>query len=285
DEKADKPATEEKADEYAGWKTYTNNDIGYSLRYPADWTYVETNGSSEITTELVKYVTFSAPNGDSLHFGFQKAGDSTFDIMDRTGIGAGEDYPITEKAGTFLGETITPKAHVWENKVAEYFFDTTGVGCGCNNMFWFGLKTEIDWPDPGKSYASLDLVNKMFASVAWLDSDTSAGSETNLNLAKEAASGYLSARMTRDLEKAKPYMTDAFYAKMNQETFAGVSSPSFGSFSGMEGKYLSNADLYRITAKVHWLLQETESGISTWTLDVVNQNGKLLVNEVTGGYE
>jgi len=283
--KAEEPAKETAPDPYAGWKTYTNNDIGYTLKYPADWTYKETNQISEITQQLVKYVAFISPQKSSLHLGLRKAGDDSFNTTDRTGIGAGEDKPIAEKASTFLGEKITPKAHVWDGKVGEYFFDLTGGACGCDTTLWFGLENDIDWATQAKTWSELDTVGKIFASASWLASDDSAGSETNLNKAKGVVSKYLDARMTRDLENAKPYMTQAFISAMNQEKFAGVSSPSMGKYSDLSAKYLSNADLYQVTATIHWFLQNEESGTSVWTLNVVNESGKFLVNEVNGSYE
>lgn len=38
--------TKRAADPYSGWKTYTNSDLGISLRYPSDWTLGNVNGNN-----------------------------------------------------------------------------------------------------------------------------------------------------------------------------------------------------------------------------------------------
>lgn len=281
-------STSQTADPYAGWKTYTNKEIGYTLRYPADWTLKETDGTSEITEVLVKYISIASPSKDSLHFGLQRDTQQYFNISDRTGIGAGEDIPIAEKAGTLLGDTVTPKAHVWEGKVVEYFYNLTGSKCKCDFASWLGLATEIDWTTQGKTYPALDTVNKIFASVTWITPTINTddpGSAENLNKAQDVAGKYLNARKARDLQQARPYMTKAFADTMTQETFAGVSSPSFGSYTDMNAQYISDAGIYQVFANVHWMLQGVESGVSVWKLDIVRQSGSFLVNGVTGGYE
>ncbi len=277
----------ETTDPYAGWKTYTNKNIGYTLKYPADWSVTETDKISEITEQQVKYITLKSPKKSSLHFGISKAGETSFNITDRTGIGAGDDIPIPEKATTLLEDKITPEGHVWQGKLDEYFYKIDENKCGCNTTIWFSLASEIDWATQGESYAELDTVNLILASVAWTktSSTSNAGSSENIAKAEEAATKYLDARMTRDLNNALPYMTESFAATMNQETFAGVSSPSMGKYTNVNGKYVPESSNYRVTATIHWYLQGEESGTSTWAFDVVNQNSNFLVNKVEGGYE
>jgi len=278
----------QKADLYVGWQTYTNKEIGYTLKYPADWTLKETDGTSEITQQLVKYISIASPGKDSLHFGLQRSTQQYFNITDRTGIGAGEDIPITEKAGTLLGDTVTPKAHVWEGKVVEYFYSLSGSKCKCEFVSWLGLATEIDWTTQGKTYPALDTVNKIFASVTWITPTASTddpNSAANLNKAQDVASKYLNARKNRSYSEARPYMTESLANSMNQESFAGVSSPSFGSYTDMNAQYISDADIYQVFTNVHWMLQGVESGVAVWKLNIVRQSGSFLVNEVSGGYE
>ena len=60
---ADEDATEvNKDDEFASWKNYTNNDVGYKLKYPADWVLKDVNELSEITDKDVKYITVTTPD-------------------------------------------------------------------------------------------------------------------------------------------------------------------------------------------------------------------------------
>jgi len=111
---------EEKVDEYAGWKTYTNTSIGYKLRYPADWFLKEIDTTSEITGSKVKYLTLTTPDKKYfLYFGIKKVSDS-FDITDRTGVGAGSFKDIGTI--TILGTKVTITDLVYQNKVKEKFY-------------------------------------------------------------------------------------------------------------------------------------------------------------------
>lgn len=281
-----KSAEEKTVDEYAGWNTYTNKDVGYTLRYPGDWSLTEVNQKSDLTEQDIKYVGFATPLGSGLHFGLSREEQTWFNISDRTGIGAGEDMPILEKSGTLLSATIVPEAHVWENQTNEYFYKING-NPGFNTAIWLGTKEMLAWPDPARTWPELDTVNKIFASVVWTSSYTQydPASAENLAKAKAVAEKYLDARKTRDIANAYNYMTNEFQKKMTQEEFAGVSSPSFGSYSDVTAEYIPADKEYKVTATIHWMLQGEESNTSTWTLNVVNNAGNFQVDDVTGNYE
>ena len=55
------PEAQTGTDEYVGWKTYTNSEIGYTLKYPADWTMEETDQFSPVREATVKYIAIDTP--------------------------------------------------------------------------------------------------------------------------------------------------------------------------------------------------------------------------------
>lgn len=155
---------------YDTWQTYTNNDVGYQLKYPQGWTIKETNETSELTGGPVKYIVVSNPADKTfLMFGLKKTGD-TFTTSDRTGIGAGEDSPVTDKKTTLLGAEITPDAHIWEGKTQEYFYklntDSLKAACKCEASISYASTDNSSALDIPKS--NLDIVNLILQSVQWL---------------------------------------------------------------------------------------------------------------------
>ncbi len=119
--------------EYAGWKTYTNNDIGYQLKYPADWTVLETDQYSEVVGTTVKYITIkTADEKYFLYFGLKKEGGA-YEISDRTGMGAGE---MIDESGsiTILDIKVTPEDLVWQAKAKEVFYNQPS-GSSTNYQF------------------------------------------------------------------------------------------------------------------------------------------------------
>lgn len=145
-----------KADEYTGcWNTYTNNTVGYALKYPCDWTIKEIALFSETIGKDVKYITITTPDGKYfLHVGVKKPAD-TFEITDRTGIGAGDMQQKPEKALTILGVNVIPKSLIFGGKIKEYFYNQpsgTSDQCGCGFIAGFSYTDKI-------SYDQLDMTN------------------------------------------------------------------------------------------------------------------------------
>ncbi len=115
--KAAKQAAAKAVDPYEGWLTYNNSPAGYSLRYPADWTYVET-ASTE--SGPANFVTFRNPDQKyAVSFGLRPAGS---DLMTsgRTGLGQGESF----QGGTvtILGELIDKTYHVNNGHALVVFY-------------------------------------------------------------------------------------------------------------------------------------------------------------------
>ncbi|MFH1737240.1 MAG: hypothetical protein ABH838_05060 [Actinomycetota bacterium] len=106
-------------DPYEGWLTYTNEDVGYQLRYPPDW-IVEEHSEDDAGIPGAKYITIK--NSDDsffVAFGLRGVGD-TFPISGRTGLGVGES--VEEGAIIVLGENVKIYFHVYEGKAKTTFF-------------------------------------------------------------------------------------------------------------------------------------------------------------------
>jgi len=160
------------ADPYAGWKTYTNTNIGYSLKYPSDWKINEIDQYSDLVGKNVKYITISTPDGKHfLHFGLKKSGTGDFSLSDRTGIGAGEMKEMNNMNANMLGATITPKALEWQNKAKEYFYQQSAEAkakCNCEFDIALSYTDAADFNNfdlNTTDYA--ETVKKILASVSW----------------------------------------------------------------------------------------------------------------------
>jgi hypothetical protein len=141
------------ADEYAGWNTYTNTQVGYELKYPADWTVKETDTFNDLIGNDVKYITITtADKKYFLYWGLKYDGDD-FAISDRTGVGAGD--LIQEGTVTILGTNTAIKKLVYKNKVKEYFYPGTGSQKTTDGKYYFGAAMS---PGSGSGYDSLDML-------------------------------------------------------------------------------------------------------------------------------
>jgi hypothetical protein len=116
------PATLPPAAGYEGWQSYTNQEHGFSFRYPLDWTLVEDlRPDSTSTGHLLWLKPQSNPNF-VLSVGFKRAGEDVG--IKRTGIGSGE----LETRGTtgFLGQDVQQVALVCLGKDMGLYYDRAG---------------------------------------------------------------------------------------------------------------------------------------------------------------
>lgn len=160
--------------EYKGWLTYTNKDVGYTLKYPQGWTVKETNGLNETIGTTVKYIVITS--ADSKYFlalGLKKKTDTRdFGTSDRTGMGAGEYSPLPAETFVFLGDNVIPNRFVWEGKNKEFFFraETKGSAkftgdytASFSPNASAGNSETLDMPD-----SLLDIPILIMRSVSWL---------------------------------------------------------------------------------------------------------------------
>lgn len=112
------------SDDYQGWSTYSNNDVGYTLKYPQGWTVKVESGVSEVTSFEYKYITITpADQKYFLSLGLKKKTDMRdFALTDRTGIGAGEDSALAVDKFMMIGDYVVPYRHVYLGKNKEFFF-------------------------------------------------------------------------------------------------------------------------------------------------------------------
>ena len=186
-ETAGTPQAETATDEYTGWKTYANSEIGYTLKYPADWKVKEISQFSEILDATAEYITITSPeNKYFLQWGLKKKTDA-FVISDRTGIGAG-DFQKDGKA-MILGKEYDITRFVFKGKTKEVFYPNAGITQTADGKYDFVAVLSYG---PGSNYDSLDIDNvsekafaeKILKSVS-LTRNSSSGSGCAQNFTNE----------------------------------------------------------------------------------------------------
>jgi len=138
------------------WKEYKNQPVGYSLKYPCDWSLTETNEFNETLQMNVKLTTIHTPdNKYFLYWGYKKSAEQGFTNNDRTGVGAGDFVVKPDMAFDILGVNVVPEALVFQGKVKEYFYKQPQSGvatCSCNFIGMFSY-------DQAEDYDALDMTN------------------------------------------------------------------------------------------------------------------------------
>jgi len=123
------------ANEYTGWKTYTNSEIGYTLKHPADWEVQEFSEYSPVREATVKYISVYAPgNKYFLRWGLREK-NAGFHISDRTGIGAGE--PKKDGNLIILGKEYDINLFVIQGKTEEIFYPNSGITRSADGKYEF----------------------------------------------------------------------------------------------------------------------------------------------------
>ena len=105
----------------ANWKTYKNDDYGYSIKYPKEWILEEVSIPSAINEKLqLKYVGIKSSNAKDDHFalyiGIKNKNQDNISINGRTGVGVstivdgsislGDKYNVKVKMGKELVNVI-----------------------------------------------------------------------------------------------------------------------------------------------------------------------------------
>lgn len=148
------PLEDEVADPYEGWKTYTNRDIGYKLKYPADWQVKEVEQFSDLIQQNVKYITVKSPNDKYyLYWGLKKINDN-FAISDRSGVGAGD---IVEDGHVTILDSVVPvKRLEFAGKTKECFYPGMGSAKIMNGQYLYGASFG---GGSGVNYDSVNVAN------------------------------------------------------------------------------------------------------------------------------
>ena len=100
----------------------------------------------------------------------------------------------------------------------------------------------------------------------------------NTEQIQELADAFMQARLSRNIEKAKPYITDRFLSKYDQGAFAGTSSPSLDDYEITDIKHIGG-NTYQITAQTTWLLNGDSAGSQDWTLIATLENESYKIDD------
>jgi len=110
---------------------------------------------------------------------------------------------------------------------------------------------------------------------------TSKTEVVNTDEAKAVANNFMNARLERDYIGAQPFMTQNLIENLNQDKFAGTSSPSMDRFEITSIQETSKAPTYEATVKTYWLLSGDDAGTVIYTISVKKDGEKYLVDQFT----
>lgn len=109
------------------WKTYADEEVGYTVKYPKDWTVEATVMTrNEALVNPVRYLTLYAPsNSHALVLGVKRSTDE-FLISDRAGVAAGD---FVRDGNVTVADTLVPASKlVYKGKVKEWYASENGPG-------------------------------------------------------------------------------------------------------------------------------------------------------------
>lgn len=169
-------------DETAGWKTYTNSTVGYSVKYPADWTVKDINEPSFVSGQTARYISISnAKATRSLHLGVRKSSESKIDIWARTGIGAG-DFQAGDSVA-IAGSSVQSIKLVYQRKAVEIFYSPVEHATDPVTIGSFDVSAYFSNKSDDNSDLSTDAdyltANKMLSTLTFLDDTTGWKTYTN----------------------------------------------------------------------------------------------------------
>lgn len=109
-------------DPYEGWETFTNEEYGFSFRYPSDWTLEENPGGGDGTV-MGKSVLLSKDTL-TLFIGFKRITEDVF--IGWTGLPAGDIDP--RAMVPFMGTELESSLLIYEGKVKVILYGDAEVG-------------------------------------------------------------------------------------------------------------------------------------------------------------
>jgi len=95
------------------------------------------------------------------------------------------------------------------------------------------------------------------------------------------ADTFMQARLKRDYEAVKPYVTDQFLGKYDQNTFVGTSTPALDNYEISDIRYIGG-NTYRIVVQTKWILSGDEAGNRDWTLIATSNKTGYKINDYSG---
>lgn len=139
-------------DPTANWKTYTNSEYKYQLKYPNDWSVKENSGQDTVGNQ-VQNTTFYSPTKDyALVFGVRKSGE-TINIVGRSGVSAG-DF-VASNPIPFDGSSLPTKNLVYKGKIKAVFYQPEADFYKVNNFEVYADFDRVTYDD----YEGRDILN------------------------------------------------------------------------------------------------------------------------------
>lgn len=135
------------------WKTYSNNEYQYTLKYPQNWTLTEKSYQAEYRApKTTKYISIESPDKSFyLGLGIKKSEEENVILTGRTGVAAGELIPGDSFS---IGQYLIPTQHlIWENKIKDILGKETPI----NNSHIIYVEFSYVGKDTVK-YQNIDLI-------------------------------------------------------------------------------------------------------------------------------
>lgn len=102
----------------------------------------------------------------------------------------------------------------------------------------------------------------------------------DLNSVKAVVANFMQAYVARNLEQAKPYMTDEFLSSFTSADFAGVSSPSRDRFEIVSASVVEADKRFYTKVYLYFKLDGADSGTSILELNTIKDGSKFLVSSM-----
>ena len=134
-----------------------------------------------------------------------------------------------------------------------------------------------------KEVGSVELISPTITSTASATNENiqvtySLVANENTDAVKDVANKFMLARLERNYEEAKPYMTEDLKNKLNQDSFAGTSSPSMDRFE-ITSTSKKDDNTYLAQVISYWKLNGEDADTVKYTLELAKKDSEFLVNK------
>jgi hypothetical protein len=171
-----------------------------------------------------------------------------------------------------------PKVNIWPYILAVIFFIILDL--------ILGYLVYKAYQERGGTYQTENLEDTPSTSLTRVSSSDlpqglSSPIVSELEEIQTLADAFMQARLSRNLERVKPYVTEDFLDKYDQKIFAGSSSPSLDDYEITDIRYVGG-NTYRILVQTNWILNGDEAGSQDWTLIATKTKKDYKINDYSG---
>jgi len=135
-------------------------------------------------------------------------------------------------------------------------------------------------PDGAKEPVSEQAVTAedRLTQVSSSENQTKDSTGSEIEQVQSLADHFMQARLKRDFEAVKPYVSADFLEKYDQSTFAGASSPALDDYEITDINYIGSGT-FRIIVETRWLLNGDDAGGKDWILVATKNKNDYRIND------